>query len=82
MDLRQDCVGVGAYLKKRMLKNKDVEAIISMQQEGISPALCAELQCSQPTSAAVEYSFDMLSKLLRKRHTVFLCKREYLCLLY
>lgn len=83
VDLRQDCVGVGAYLKKRMLKNKDVEAIISMQQEGISPALYAELQCCQPTSAAVERSFSMLSKLLRKDRQFFSANvNKYLCLHY
>ena len=66
LDLRQDCMGIGAYLKKRMLKNKDIEAIVSLQQERISPALYAELQCCQPTSTAVERSFSMLGKLLRK----------------
>ena len=66
VDLKQDCVGIGAYLKKRMLKNKDVKAIVSLQKEGVSPALYAELQCCQPTSASVERSFSMLGKLLRK----------------
>ena len=68
VDLRQDCVAVSAYLKKRMLKNKDVEAIIGVQQ-GISLALYAK-----PTSAAVERSSSMLSQATAKGQTVFQCK--------
>ncbi len=83
VNLRQDCVDIGAYLKKRMLKNKDVEAIISLQKEGISPALYAELQCCQPTSASVERSFSMLGKLLRKdRPFSEVNVEKYLCVYY
>ena len=55
---------IGAYIKKRMLKN--VENIVNLEQEDISPALCAELQCCQSTTVAVERSFSMLGKLLCK----------------
>ena len=65
-DLKEDCVGIGAYIKKRMLKNCDVENFVNLKQEDISPALYSELQCCQPTTAAVERSFSMLGKLLRK----------------
>ena len=66
LDLKEDCVGISAYIKKRMLKNCDMENIINWKQEDISPALYAELQCYQPTTAAVERSFSMLGKLLFK----------------
>ena len=63
LDLKEDCVGIGAYIKKRMLKNCDMENIVNLKQEDICPALYAELQCCQPTTAAIERSFSMLSKL-------------------
>ena len=63
LDLKEDCVGIGAYIKKRMLKNCDMENIVNLKQEDISPALYSELQCCQPTTAAVEWSFLMLGKL-------------------
>ena len=66
LDLKQDCVGIAAYIKKRMEKNCDIHSIVRMQKEDVCPALYAELQCCQPTSASVERSFSMLAKLLRK----------------
>ena len=79
LDLK-DCVGIGAYIKKRMLKNCDVENI-NLKQEDISPALCAELQCCPPTTVAVERSFSMLRKLLCKDRPFSLGNVEkYLCL--
>lgn len=66
LNLKQDCVGIGAYIKKRMNKNCDVDNIINSKKANLSPAVYAELQCCQPTSAAVERSFSMLGKLLRK----------------
>ena len=43
LDLKKDCVGIGAYIKKRMLKNCDMENIINLKQEDVSPTLYAEL---------------------------------------
>ena len=52
-------------LKKR-LSNSDLETIIYCTNLTINPTSYALLQKPQPTSAAVERSFSMLSKLLRK----------------
>ena len=52
-------------LKKR-LSNSDLETIINCTNLTIDPTSYALLQEAQPTSAAVERSFSMLSKLLRK----------------
>ena len=83
LDFKQDCVGIGAYITKRMRKNCDVENIIKSEQENVSPAVFAELQCCQPTSSAVERSFSMLGKILRKDRP-FLPENvsKYLCLYY
>ena len=82
LDLKEDC-GHRAYTKKRMLKNCDVENIVNLKQEDISPALHAELQCCQPTTAAVEWSFSMLGKLFCKDGLFSLENVEkYLCLHY
>ena len=53
------------YIKKR-LSNSDLETIIDCTNLAIDPTSNALLQKAQPTSAAVERSFPMLSKLLRK----------------
>ena len=64
-------------------KASGLKAIISVQQEGINPALYARLHCCQLTSAAVERSFSMLSKLLRKDRPFFSANvNKYLCLHY
>ena len=44
----------------------DLETIIFCTNLPIDPRSCAQLQKVQPTFAAVEKSFSMLSKLLRK----------------
>ena len=81
LDLKEDCVGIGAYIKKRMLKNCDMENIVNLKQEDISPLLYTELQCCQPTTAAIERSFSMLGKLLFKDRSFSLGNVEkYLCL--
>ena len=59
LDLKQDCVGIRAYIKKRMQQNSDLDAIIGAKQGNVSPAVYAELQCFQPTSTAVERSFSI-----------------------
>ena len=53
------------YIKKRP-SNSDLETIINCTNLTIGPTSYAQLQKAQPTSAAVERSFSMLSKLLRK----------------
>ena len=53
------------YIKKR-LSNSDLETMINCTKLTIDPTSYALLQKAQPTSAAVERSFSMLSKLLRK----------------
>ena len=65
LDLKEDCVGFCAYIKSTCLRT-DMENIVNLKQEDISPVLYTELQCCQPTTAAVEWSFSMLSKLLCK----------------
>ena len=57
LDLKEDCVGISAYIKKCMLKDCDMENMINLKQEDISPALYAELQCCQPTTDAVDGHF-------------------------
>ena len=66
LDLKQDGVDIRSYQKKRMQQNSDLDNIIGAKQGNVSPAVYAELQCCQPTSTAVERSFSMLGKLLRK----------------
>ena len=53
------------YVNKR-LANSDLETIINCTNLTIDPTSYALLQKAQPTSAAVERSFSMLNKLLRK----------------
>ena len=74
LEFQEDSVGIGAYIKKRMIKNSDVDCIINLKRENASPALYAELQCCQPTSASVERSFSMLglpSQTSAKRPIIF-----------
>ena len=60
-----DPCAIKNYSKKR-LSNFDLETIINCTNLTIDPTSYALLQKAQPTSAAVERSFSMLSKLLRK----------------
>ena len=53
------------YIKKQ-LSNSDLETIINCTNLTIDPTSYALLLKAQPTSAAVERLFSMLSKLLRK----------------
>ena len=66
LDLRQNCVDIGSYIKRGMLQNSDLGNIIGSKQENVPPAVYAELQCCRPISTAVERSFSMLGKLLSK----------------
>ena len=60
-----DLCTIKNYIKKR-LSNSDLETIINCTNLTIDPTSYELLQKAQPTSAAVERSFSMLSKLLRK----------------
>ena len=65
MQFDDDPCAIKSYIKKR-LSNSDLEIIINCTNLTIDPTSYALLQKAQPTSAAVERSFSMLSKLLRK----------------
>ena len=53
------------YITKR-LSNSDLEITINCTNLAIDQTSYAQLQKAQPTAAAVERSFSVLSKLLRK----------------
>ena len=65
MQFDDDPCAMKNYIKKR-LSNSDLETIINCTNLTIDPTSNALLQKAQPTSAAVERSFSMLSQLLRK----------------
>ena len=65
MQCDDDQCAIKNYIKKR-LSNSDLETIINCTNLTIDPTSYALLQKAQPTSAAVERSFSMLSKVLRK----------------
>ena len=65
MQFNDDPCAIKNYIKKR-LSNSDLETIINCTNLTIDPTSYALLQKAQPTSAAVERSFSMLTKLLKK----------------
>ena len=65
MQFDDDPCAIENYIKKG-LSNTDLETIINCTNLTIDPTSYALLQKAQPTSAAVEKSFSMLNKLLRK----------------
>ena len=65
MQFDDDQCTIQDYIKKR-LSNSDLETIINCTNLTIDPTSYALSQKAQPTSAAVERSFSMFSKLLRK----------------
>ena len=65
MQFDDDPCAIKDYINKR-LSNSDLETIINCANLTIDPTSYALLQKAQPTSAAVERSFSMLNKLLRK----------------
>ena len=65
MQFHDDPCAIKNYIKKR-LSNSDLQTIINCTILTIDPTSYALLQKAQPTSGAVERSFSMLSKLLRK----------------
>ena len=65
------------------LSNSDLKTITNCTNLTIDPTSYALLQKAQPTSAAVERSFSMLSKLLRKdRNFVVKNVKKYMMLYY
>ena len=65
MQFDDDPCAIKDSINKR-LSNSDLETIINCTNLTIDPTSYALLQKAQPTSVAVERSFSMLSKLLRK----------------
>ena len=65
MQFDDDPYAIKNYIKKR-LSNSHLETIINCTNLTIDPTSYALLQKAQPTSATVERSFSMLSKLLKK----------------
>ena len=65
MQFDDDPCAITNYIKKQ-LSNYDLETIINSTNLANGPTSYALLQKAQPNSAAVERSFSMLSKLLRK----------------
>ena len=65
MQFDDDPCAIKDYNNKR-LSNSDLETTINCTNLTIDPTSYALLQKAQPTSAAVERSFSMLNKLLRK----------------
>ena len=79
LDLKQNCADIGSYIKKCMVRNCDIDNLVNLNQEHVSPTVSAELQ---PTSAAVKQSL-ILGKLLHKDRPFLLGNVEkYLCLYY
>ena len=58
--------------KKKQLSISYLEAIINCINPGVAPTTYALLQKAQPTSAAVERPYSMLSKLLKKKGLLML----------
>ena len=80
-----DSCSIQAYIKK-LLSNSDWEAIINCTNLAIASTTNALLQKAQPNSAAVERSFSMLSKRLKKdgnfdikmsKNTCYVSHRRY-----
>ena len=65
MQFDDDPCVIKNYLKKRQF-NSDLETITNCTNLTIGPTSYAVLQKALTTSVAVERSFSMLSKLLRK----------------
>ena len=65
MQFDDDPCAIKDYINKRLSKS-DLETIINCTNLTIDPTSYALLQKAQPTSAAVERSFSMFHKLLRK----------------
>ena len=69
MQFDDDPCAIKNYIKKR-ISNYDLETIINCTNLIIDPTSYALLQKAQPTPAAVERSFSMASKLLKKNRNL------------
>ena len=65
MQFDDDPCAIKNYIQKQLSKSH-LETIINCTNLTIDPTSYAPLQKAQPTSAAFERSFSMLSKLMRK----------------
>ena len=65
IDFKQDCVHIRKHINKRIAKIL-MCAIVKMERPDVASTVYAQIQCCQPTSAAVGRSFSMLGKLLSK----------------
>ena len=81
MQFGDDPCAIKNYIKKR-LSNSDLETIINCTNLTIDPTSYALSQEAPPTSAAVERSFSMLSKLLRKDRNFDVNVKKYMMLYY
>ena len=82
MQFDDDPCAIKNYIKKR-ISDSDLETIINCTNLTIDLTSYALLQKAQPTSAAVERLFSMLSKLLRKdRNFDVKNVKKYLMLYY
>ena len=82
MQFDDDPCAIKNHIKKR-LSYSDLETMINCTNLTIDPTSYALLQKAQPTSAAVERSFSMLSKSLRKdRNFDVKNVKEYMMLYY
>ena len=66
LNFKANSAGITPYVKKRMTKNADAEAIMEMSRSEINPSNYVALQSCQSTSASVGRSFLMFKKLLSK----------------
>ena len=64
MQFDDDPCAIKDYINKQL--SSDLETLINCTNLTIDPTSYALLQKAQPTSAAVERSFSMLNKLLKK----------------
>ena len=66
MRVDDDTCAIKDFIKKKLLSNSNLKTITNFADLTIDPTSKVLLRKAQPTSAAVERSFSMLSKLLRK----------------
>ena len=72
MHFLDDPCSIPAYIKQKQLSISYLETIINCINVGAVPTTYAMLQKAPPTSAAVERSYSMLSKLLKKKGLLML----------
>lgn len=81
--LRHDSCNIKKYILKRLTKNSDISAIMSLNRNDVSPSHYQLLQHCPSTSVTVERSFSMLKKLLSNdRHFLDQNVKNYLMFKY